>query len=122
LLLLSTQLLTHDGTFVRSALAALSVHRGGSVTGFVGVFGADVVARRAIPGVRVMSVIWDIVFAVAWIVIAFWPARVAGRKGHSFLGYFVFSLFALGRAGVIGRAACSRGPVSASGNRKHDRS
>ena len=24
--------------------------------------------------------------------IAFWPARVAGRKGHSFFGYFVFSL------------------------------
>jgi hypothetical protein len=24
--------------------------------------------------------------------LAFWPARVAGRKGHSFLGYFIFSL------------------------------
>ena len=24
--------------------------------------------------------------------IAFWPARVAGRKGHSFLGYFLLSL------------------------------
>jgi hypothetical protein len=32
-------------------------------------------------------------FAVIWIAIAFWPARVAGRKGHSFIGYFVFSLF-----------------------------
>ena len=28
-----------------------------------------------------------------WIAIAFWPARVADRKGHSFLGYFIFSLF-----------------------------
>ena len=28
-----------------------------------------------------------------WIAIAFWPARVAGRKGHSFIGYFIFSLF-----------------------------
>jgi len=28
-----------------------------------------------------------------WVVIAFWPARVAGRKGHSFIGYFIFSLF-----------------------------
>ena len=28
-----------------------------------------------------------------WIAIAFWPARVAQRKGHSFLGYFIFSLF-----------------------------
>ena len=27
-----------------------------------------------------------------WIMIAFWPARVAARKGHSFFGYFVFSL------------------------------
>ena len=40
-----------------------------------------------------MSVIWDIVLAVVWIAIAFWPARVAGRKGHSFIGYFIFSLF-----------------------------
>ncbi len=30
---------------------------------------------------------------IVWIAIAFWPARVAGRKGHSFLGYFIFSLF-----------------------------
>jgi hypothetical protein len=28
-----------------------------------------------------------------WIALAFWPARVAGRKGHSFVGYFIFSLF-----------------------------
>jgi hypothetical protein len=27
-----------------------------------------------------------------WIAIAFWPARVAERKGHSFLAYFIFSL------------------------------
>ena len=40
-----------------------------------------------------MSVIWWILLAVIWIAIAFWPARVAGRKGHSFIGYFIFSLF-----------------------------
>jgi len=40
-----------------------------------------------------MSVIWDIILAVIWIAIAFWPARVAGRKGHSFIGFFIFSLF-----------------------------
>ena len=34
----------------------------------------------------------SIVFLVIWIAIAFWPARVAGRKGHSFFGYFIFSL------------------------------
>ena len=27
------------------------------------------------------------------VAIAFWPARVAGRKGHSFLGFFILSLF-----------------------------
>jgi hypothetical protein len=30
---------------------------------------------------------------IIWIAIAFWPARVARRKGHSFIGYFIFSLF-----------------------------
>ena len=39
-----------------------------------------------------MSVIGWIIVAIIWIAIAFWPARVAGRKGHSFIGYFIFSL------------------------------
>ncbi|MGO9872724.1 MAG: hypothetical protein ACLPVY_02905 [Acidimicrobiia bacterium] len=30
---------------------------------------------------------------IIWIVVAFWPARVAGRKGHSFFGFFILSLF-----------------------------
>ena len=30
---------------------------------------------------------------IIWVALAFWPARVAGRKGHSFLGYFILSLF-----------------------------
>ncbi len=34
----------------------------------------------------------SIVFFIIWIAIAFWPARVAGRKGHSFFGFFLFSL------------------------------
>jgi len=33
-----------------------------------------------------------IVGAIIWVAIAFWPARVAGRKGHSFIGYFLLSL------------------------------
>jgi hypothetical protein len=33
-----------------------------------------------------------IVFLIIWILLAFWPARVARRKGHSFIGYFIFSL------------------------------
>ncbi len=37
--------------------------------------------------------IWGIIFIIVWVAIAFWPARVAARKGHSFLLYFIFSLF-----------------------------
>jgi len=34
----------------------------------------------------------SIPFIVIWIALAFWPARVAGRKGHSFFLFFIFSL------------------------------
>jgi hypothetical protein len=34
-----------------------------------------------------------VLFLCIWIALAFWPARVARRKGHSFLGYFILSLF-----------------------------
>ncbi len=37
-------------------------------------------------------VLLAVAFLAIWIAIAFWPARVAGRKGHSFIGYFIFSL------------------------------
>ncbi len=33
-----------------------------------------------------------IIFVIVWVLIAFWPARVAARKGHSFFLYFIFSL------------------------------
>ena len=36
-------------------------------------------------------IIW-LALAMIWIAIAFWPARVASRKGHSFVGYFLLSL------------------------------
>ncbi len=39
-----------------------------------------------------MNLIYWTVAIIIWVLIAFWPARVAGRKGHSFLGYFIFSL------------------------------
>jgi hypothetical protein len=42
--------------------------------------------------VLAVSTISWLIFAVIWIAIAFWPARVAGRKGHSFFGFFIFSL------------------------------
>ena len=41
--------------------------------------------------IAVSTVTWAI-FVVIWIALAFWPARVAGRKGHSFFGFFVLSL------------------------------
>lgn len=37
-------------------------------------------------------VLLGIAFLIIWIAIAFWPARVARRKGHSFILYFIFSL------------------------------
>ena len=38
------------------------------------------------------SVLWWILGFIIWVAIAFWPARVAGRKGHSFFLFFLFSL------------------------------
>ena len=35
---------------------------------------------------------FGIVGLIIWVALAFWPARVAGRKGHSFFGYFILSL------------------------------
>jgi hypothetical protein len=39
-----------------------------------------------------MWIVGGILGLIIWIAIAFWPARVAARKGHSFLGYFFLSL------------------------------
>jgi hypothetical protein len=36
--------------------------------------------------------VWILVLII-WVAIAFWPARVARRKGHSWLLFFIFSLF-----------------------------
>jgi hypothetical protein len=33
-----------------------------------------------------MSVFLIVILAIIWVGLAFWPARVAARKGHSFLG------------------------------------
>jgi uncharacterized membrane protein YhdT len=41
---------------------------------------------------RAMVLGLGILGAIIWIAIAFWPARVARRKGHSFIGYFILSL------------------------------
>lgn len=39
------------------------------------------------------SAIYWLVASLIWLAIAFWPARVAARKGHSFFGFFILSLF-----------------------------
>ena len=36
--------------------------------------------------------LWTVLIVTVWVALAFWPARVAARKGHSFIGYFLFSL------------------------------
>jgi hypothetical protein len=42
-------------------------------------------------GTVINVVIW-LALVMIWIAIAFWPAKVASRKGHSFIGYFLLSL------------------------------
>ena len=36
--------------------------------------------------------LWWALALIIWIAIAFWPARVAARKGHSFVLFFLLSL------------------------------
>ncbi len=49
-----------------------------------------------------------LIFVVIWLLLAFWPARVAGRKGHSFFGYFVLSLFVFPLALILAYAVEDR--------------
>jgi hypothetical protein len=55
-----------------------------------------------------MDVLIAIVAVCIWVAIAFWPARVAARKGHSFLGYFIFSLFFFPAALIVAYLAGDR--------------
>jgi hypothetical protein len=61
-----------------------------------------------------MDILWWILIAVVWIAIAFWPARVAGRKGHSFIGYFIFSLFFFPAALIVAYMVHDRAYISPS--------
>lgn len=55
------------------------------------------------------SLIWAYIVLAIWIALAFWPARVAARKGHSFLGYFIFSLFFFPLALLVAYMVPTRG-------------
>ena len=35
---------------------------------------------------------WGVLGIVAWIIIAIWPARIASKKGHSFILWFFISI------------------------------
>jgi hypothetical protein len=61
-----------------------------------------------------MSTVAWLALAVIWVALAFWPARVAGRKGHSFFGYFIFSLFFFPAALIVAYVVDDRsGPAQA---------
>ena len=59
--------------------------------------------------------LWTLLAVVIWIAIAFWPARVAARKGHSFFGYFIFSLFFFPLALVMAYVVQDRAPIPGPG-------
>jgi hypothetical protein len=86
--------------------------RCGNVAGAVAAIGQHGKSVRCERGEEAaMSVLWWILFAAVWIAIAFWPARVAGRKGHSFIGYFIFSLFFFPAALLVAYLAHDRTEV-----------
>jgi len=61
-----------------------------------------------------ISTIWAVLFLIIWIAIAFWPARVAARRGHSFIGYFILSLFFFPLAVILAYVVPNRAGGSAS--------
>jgi hypothetical protein len=58
------------------------------------------------------TIVW-IILAIIWIALAFWPARVANRKGHSFIGFFIFSLICWPLALIVAFLVRDRRPVAA---------
>ncbi len=60
--------------------------------------------------------IWTTPLIIVWILLAFWPASLARRKGHSFIGYFIFSLVAFPAALIVAYLLSDRtvgGPAAA---------
>ena len=52
--------------------------------------------------------LWWTLALLVWIAIAFWPARVAAGKGHSFLGFFLFSLLFFPAALIVAYVVSDR--------------
>jgi hypothetical protein len=59
-----------------------------------------------------MVLLTALVLVVIWVALAFWPARVAGRKGHSFFGFFLLSIFAFPLALILAYVADDRTRVA----------
>ena len=54
---------------------------------------------------------WWSLLVIVWVAIAFWPARVAARKGHSFFLYFLFSLVFFPAALIVANVVPDRTAV-----------
>jgi hypothetical protein len=50
----------------------------------------------------------SIIAVIIWVAIAFWPARVAGRKGHSFFVFFLLSILFFPLALILAYVADDR--------------
>jgi hypothetical protein len=59
---------------------------------------------------RIMWFAWGLIGLILWVAIAFWPARVAARKGHSFIGYFLLSLLFFPLSLIMAYAVSDRRP------------
>ena len=55
------------------------------------------------------QILWYMLVLLFWIAIAFWPARVAARKGHSFIGFLIFSLIFFPAALIVAYLVKDRG-------------
>ena len=53
-----------------------------------------------------------IIGLIILVAIVFWPAFVARRKGHSFVGYFVLSLFFFPLALIMAYVVADRRAIS----------
>jgi len=56
-------------------------------------------------------VLLTVLLVILWVAVAFWPARVAGRKGHSFFGFFLLSILFFPLALILAYVADDRARV-----------